>query len=185
MPNRFFGETFDPALGSQARSLTIDRQFVSLEAAFDAVQAELDALSLIGTFLGLPDTPSSFSSAALKVLRVNAAASAIEFVSPGKVTITSIGGTSHTIEAANAGALLTFTNASAVTVTAPPHAADPIEVGTVLVVVQWGAGTVTIAAGAGVTLRATDAMVSTRDQFSQLTLMKTGENEWLIGGDRA
>lgn len=185
MPNRFYNESFDVVLGTQARSPAVDAQFIGLEDAFDLIEAEIDAIAAATSFLGQPDTPDTFAGNALKLLRCNAAATALEFVAPYLIGITSIGGTSHTLELTNAGRMLVFTSDTAVTVTVPPASSVAFEEGTTLVVCQYGDGQVTIAGGSGVTINSTGGLVATRTQFAQITLIKVGSDQWLVGGDRA
>lgn len=61
-------------------------------------------------------------------------------------------GTTYTFVATDAGNNVDLSNASAITATIPPHSSVAYPVGTMLYWRQWGAGAVTIAAGAGVTL---------------------------------
>ena len=71
---------------------------------------------------------------------------------------------------------------STVTVTVPPHASVAFPVGSVLEVVQTGAGQVTLAPGAGVTLNAAVGLKSA-SQWAVMTLRKRGTNAWIVAGD--
>lgn len=73
-------------------------------------------------------------------------------------------------------------SASGVTITIPPNSSVAIPVGTSLQVCQAGAGQITIAAGSGVTLR-TARSLTTRAQYSTITIRKRGVNEWILSGD--
>lgn len=67
-------------------------------------------------------------------------------------TLNSQTGTTYTFVLADAGQNVDLNNASAITATIPPHSSVAYPIGTLLYWRQWGAGAVTIAAGAGVTL---------------------------------
>lgn len=61
-------------------------------------------------------------------------------------------GTSYTFVAADAANIVTLNNAAAITVTVPPNSSVAFPIGTQIDVVQLGAGKVTLAQGAGVTI---------------------------------
>ena len=88
-------------------------------------------------------------------------------------------GTSYTLVLTDAGKQVTMSNASASTLTVPPNASVAFDVGVRIVVIQLGAGSVTLTAGVGVTLtsQATSfAMV----QYQIATLVKTATNTWVV-----
>lgn len=183
--NRFYNESFTAAVGQLARSAALDVQFQLIQAAFDALMAEIDEIEGSGGITGLTGFPASFSGAGGKYLRVNTAESAVEFVSPGFLGINTVGGTSYDLVLADAGKGIFTTNGGAVTITIPANADVEFPVGVSIVVVQYGAGQVTIAAAGGVTVNATEGLLSSRTQFSQITLWKVATDQWLVGGDRA
>ena len=74
------------------------------------------------------------------------------------------------------------TSATGVTVTVPPTSSGAIFKGCVFKVAQMGAGQVTFAPGAGVTLR-TPRSLTTRAQWSQVTIRCTGTNSYILEGD--
>lgn len=166
--NRFFNETFQAAVGSLARGAAHNTQYELIQAGFKAVQDELDALQGITGITGLEGFPASFAGAALKYLRVNAAESAIEFVSGGNVGIKVIAGTSYTLVPADAGQLLVFTNDGAITLTVP---ADVMLQGDVVCVFQDGEGQVTVQPDTGVSLLSSGNLLSTRAQYAQIALV--------------
>lgn len=87
--------------------------------------------------------------------------------------------TAYTLVLADAGGVVEMTNGSANTVTVPPNASVAFAVNTRIDVVQYGSGTTTIAAGAGVTLRG-DLEVPA--QYAGVSLWKRGTNEWVVFG---
>jgi len=183
MTNPYYNETFTAALGSQARSRALEAQFVAVEQGFDLIEAARLALetSTGRRFTLLTDCPSTLTGAGLKYVRVNAAGSALEFVSGGRVFITSVGGTSYTLATSDAGALVLTTSGSPVAVTVPP---DVFAQGDIICLNQKGAGQVTFAPGAGVTINSSDALLKTRTQHAQVALECIGSNEFTLIGER-
>lgn len=93
-------------------------------------------------------------------------------------------GTTYTIQRSDLNSTIMASNASAVTITIPPYASTPFDLGARIDVCQYGTGQVTIAPGSGVTLRSTPTL-KTRAQYSTLSCIKIATNEWLIVGDLA
>jgi hypothetical protein len=86
-------------------------------------------------------------------------------------------GTTYTFAKADAKKLVTASNGSAQTYTVPPQASVAWVAGTVLRVVNLGAGVVTFAAGAGVTVANTTA---TLGQYDAAQLVRTGSDAWVV-----
>jgi hypothetical protein len=93
-------------------------------------------------------------------------------------------GTTYTLVAADASnKLVELNNASAITLTVPPSV---FSIGEQINVYQRGAGQVTFAQGAGVTIRSTGATSTApklRAQYSAATVICIGVSEFLIVGD--
>lgn len=190
MTNRFYNETFSAALGTQAKSAALDAQFQLIQAGFDLLRAEVDSSVTKGdSFTSLDQVPSSLVGQGLKIVRVNAAGTALEFVSPGKLEIESVGGTAITAKFSDAGKLKLTTSGTPVTFTltseATQIAADgqAMEVGSVICVNQYGAGQVTFV-GSGATIVSTDALLATRKQYAEVALVYLGGNIYLLIGER-
>jgi hypothetical protein len=82
--------------------------------------------------------------------------------------------------------IVTFSSSSAVTVTVPSDTADSgFPVGSWLIIRQMGTGQITVAAGSGATVIATDNQLKTRVRYSEIALEKTSANTWLVAGDTA
>jgi hypothetical protein len=95
-------------------------------------------------------------------------------------------GTTYTTVLADNGKLVTQTNASAITTTIPPNSSVAYPVGAQINVTQFGAGQVTFAQGAGVTIVSTGGSGSApklRTQYSTATAIQTATDTWLIVGD--
>lgn len=95
-------------------------------------------------------------------------------------------GTTYTTVLADNGKLVTQSNASAITTTIPPNSSVAYPVGAQINVVQLGAGQVTFAQGAGVTIISTGGTASApklRAQYSTATAIQTATDTWLVVGD--
>lgn len=101
------------------------------------------------------------------------------------VTATTQAGASYALALADAGTVIEFTSASAVTVTVPPNSSVAFPVGTLVELLQYGTGAVSVAAGGGVTIRSTGGLLSARTQYSTLSLRKRATDEWVLVGDLA
>jgi hypothetical protein len=181
MTNRYYNSTFSPTIGQLAQSAQIKAQLDAITTAFDILQAEVSDIQGAGGLTSLSGFPASFAGAAGKYTVVNAAESALEFVSAGRLTIRSISGTAYTLVSADAGCLLIFTNASAVTVTVPP---DVFAQGEIVCIRQGAAGKVTLSGGAGVNFASSDGLLATRTQSAQIALIADGANYFGVIGER-
>lgn len=75
-----------------------------------------------------------------------------------------------------------FTSSSAVTATVPAYATVAFPVGATIAFEQHGAGTVTIAAAAGVTLNHYSATLNTAGQYAVGQMVNTAQNVWTVFG---
>ena len=94
-------------------------------------------------------------------------------------------GTTYTLVAGNLNQLVTLNNASPITLTVPPSV---FSAGDVINIAQIGAGQVTLAQGAGVTITSTGATASApklRAQHSAASIICTASNTFLVVGDIA
>jgi len=97
-------------------------------------------------------------------------------------------GTTYTFVLADNGKFVTASNASAITVTIPPNSSVAYATGAQLNIIQKGAGQVTFAQGAGVTIRSTGATATApklRAQYSSATAVYEGSDIWYVIGDIA
>lgn len=101
-------------------------------------------------------------------------------------TINAQTGTSYTLVLTDesAHALVTLTNAGAITVTLPSDASVAIPVGGRVDFAVLGAGMATFVAGSGATANGTPSLV-TRAQYSAASAIKVAANTWLVVGDLA
>ena len=92
-------------------------------------------------------------------------------------------GTTYTLVIADLGKLVTLSNASGITLTVPPSV---FAAGNQINIQQIGAGQVTLAQGAGVTITSTGATASApklRAQYSAATIICTASNAFTVLGD--
>jgi len=93
-------------------------------------------------------------------------------------------GTSRTLaNSTDANNTILCSSASATTITVPTNASQAFPVGSLVEVIQYGAGQVTVAAAGGVTIRQVDSLSKSRVQYSSLSLQKIATDEWILSGD--
>jgi hypothetical protein len=97
-------------------------------------------------------------------------------------TINAQTGTTYELVATDAGKLITFGNAAAITVTIPHHADVDIPIGTHIDCIQILAGKVTFG-GAGVTINSKGGLKSIGAQWVGVTLVQTADDVWSLLGD--
>jgi len=106
-------------------------------------------------------------------------------VATAMIAINAQTGTSYTTVLGDDGKLITCDNASAITLTIPPNGTVAYGIGTQLNIMQLGAGQVTIAAGAGVTLRSAGSKLKTQAQYAVATCCKIATDTWVVIGNLA
>jgi hypothetical protein len=79
--------------------------------------------------------------------------------------------------------LVTFGNAGATTVTVPPNSSVAFQNGSQIELIQVGAGKVTIAAGAGVTITSKGGNLSVGAQYVAVSLIQLSADNWILLGD--
>ena len=93
-------------------------------------------------------------------------------------------GTTYTTVLADAGKLVTLTNASAITLTVPKNSSVAYTIGAQIMLYQGGAGKVTVAPVDGdVTIRSADSLLGFYAQYSTALLTKILEDTWSLSGD--
>lgn len=92
-------------------------------------------------------------------------------------------GTTYTLALTDVAKVVTLSNASPITLTVPPNGTIAFPVGTQILLYQGGAGQVTIAAGAGVTIRSADSALKISAQYGVAGLLKLATNEWVAFGN--
>lgn len=89
---------------------------------------------------------------------------------------------SYQLVLADAYKLVKMTKATANNLTVPPNSTAAFLVDTEILIMQYGAGTVTVVAGSGVTIRTSSGGLTTPGQYRLLSLIKIGTDEWLLTG---
>lgn len=91
--------------------------------------------------------------------------------------------TTDTFVLADNQGLVTSSNAALQTLTVPPNSSVAFPIGTHIDVIQKGAGKVTIAQGAGVTINSAGGNKSISGQYVGVTLIKESTNVWYLVGN--
>jgi hypothetical protein len=93
-------------------------------------------------------------------------------------------GATYTFDLADAWTYIEFNRATAITATVPPNSSVAYPIGTEIACIQSGAGQLTIAEGAGVTINEpTSLTLIILEQHGSWHLKKVGTDEWNISGD--
>ena len=92
-------------------------------------------------------------------------------------------GTTYTLVLTDAGKEIQFTNGSAVTLTIPTNAVVAFPIGTEILLVQYGAGAVSVTPAVGVTLYSTSSYRTLYEQYSAAILIKQATDTFLLAGD--
>jgi hypothetical protein len=99
------------------------------------------------------------------------------------LAINNVTGTTYTLQASDLNDLVTLSNAAAITLTIPPSVFSANDV---VNVSQTGAGQVSFAQGAGVTINSSGATATApklRVQYSSAAVICTASNTFLVVGD--
>jgi len=99
-------------------------------------------------------------------------------------TVSTQSDTTYSLVKTDAGALVSFTNSSAVTVTVPTEVSQGWTTGEGVVLLQNGTGQISVVGDSGVTVN-TAALAKSRTQYSTLSLVYLGSDTWIIAGDTA
>lgn len=92
-------------------------------------------------------------------------------------------GTTYTLALADAGKIVTLSNASAITLTIPTNASAAFPVNTRIDLLQLGAGQVTVSPAGGVTMNSSGSKTKITGQYSGATLWKRASDTWVLLGD--
>ncbi len=90
-------------------------------------------------------------------------------------------GTTYTLALTDAGLVIEFTSATAVALTVPLNASIAFPVGTVIGILQYAAGQITI--GGSATLRSSGSKLKTTGLYASAWLRKRATDEWVLSGD--
>ena len=104
--------------------------------------------------------------------------------SPVSTIATTTSSASYTLVLADQSKMIEISSASATNLTIPLNSSVAFPTGTSIIVLQTGAGQITVVPTGGVTANATPGL-KTRTQWSMLTLIKRDTNTWVVLGDSA
>jgi hypothetical protein len=90
---------------------------------------------------------------------------------------------SYTLVLADAGKIVEMNVGSSNNLTVPLNSSQAFPIGTEIQVLQYGAGQTTIVATSGVTLRSKSGQLKIANQYTGVTLVKVGTNEWYVIGN--
>ena len=110
-------------------------------------------------------------------------ASELNNMATAMVAINAQTGTTYSVVLSDDGKLITCDNASSIALTIVPNSSVAFGIGTQINVMQLGAGTVTITAGAGVTLRSDGSKLKTNAQYAVATCLKIASDTWVVVGN--
>lgn len=130
-----------------------------------------------------PDDTSLVKDGASAIRTLGSSVDTTVFGVATKVTTNAQTGTTYTLALTDAGYVVELNNASAITLTVPPNSSVAFPTGSRIDLIQTGAGQVTVAAGAGVTINSKGAALKITGQWSAATLIKRATNTWVLVGD--
>ena len=110
-------------------------------------------------------------------------AAELDAVATAMIAINAQTGTTYSVVLSDDGKLLTCDNAASIAVTIVPNSSVAFGIGTQINIMQLGAGTVTITAGAGVTLNSDGAKLKTNAQYAVATCAKIATDTWVVVGN--
>jgi hypothetical protein len=90
---------------------------------------------------------------------------------------------SYTLVLSDAGKIVETNSSSANTITIPLNSSVAFAIGTEITIMQYGSGQTTINVASGVTLRSNLSYTKIGGQYTGVTLLKVGTNEWYIIGN--
>lgn len=89
----------------------------------------------------------------------------------------------YTLVLGDAAKIIELNKASAIVLTVPAFASVALPIGTIIDIVQIGAGQASVAGAVGVTVRSSGTKTKLTTQYSGATLYKRGTDEWVLMGD--
>jgi hypothetical protein len=120
-----------------------------------------------------------------KAYSKNSAGTEYDLTASGGATVVSFNRqtSSYTLVAGDANKMVEMNVATANNLTVPLNSSVAFATGTIIDVVQYGAGQTTIVATGGVTLRSTNNWLKINARYGAVTLVKVGTDEWYVFGN--
>jgi hypothetical protein len=110
-------------------------------------------------------------------------AAELDAVATAMIAINAQTGTTYSVVLSDDGKLVTCDNAASISLTIVPNSTAAFGIGTQINIMQLGAGTVTITAGAGVTLQSAGSKLKTDAQYAVATCAKIATDTWVVVGN--
>jgi hypothetical protein len=107
----------------------------------------------------------------------------LDAVATAMIAINAQTGTTYSVVLSDDGKLVTCDNAASISLTIVPNSTAAFGIGTQINIMQLGAGTVTITAGAGVTLQSAGSKLKTDAQYAVATCAKIATDTWVVVGN--
>lgn len=90
---------------------------------------------------------------------------------------------SYQLVMSDIGKLVQLGSAGAMNLTVPPNSTVAFPIGTVIYIIQTGAGQVTVVQGAGVSVFSAGGALKIAAQFGMAQLIKNGTDTWYLAGN--
>ena len=172
------GAVFNKTGGSTTLTLALTNQLLSLQYS-----SASNIWYVTGDDMPLSVLDARFDAAGLAASQAAAALASAKTYAD--TVLTNPQTASYTLALADVSKVIEMTVASANTITVPSNSSVAFPVGTVIEVVQLGAGQTSIAAGSGVTIRSAGAKLKLSGQYSGAAIRKRATDEWVLVGDLA
>ena len=170
------------AVGTNAYALLAD-SVATNGVAWGQVAAAGLATDAVTTVKILDANVTADKLATDSVTQVKIADRAVGSTELDSITYNAQTDTTYTLVLTDAQKIVSLTNASAIALTVPTNASVAFEIGDQINLLQLGAGQVTVAGDAGVTVSSEGAKLKLKDQYAIGTLVKTGTDAWVLVGN--
>lgn len=165
--------TYDPA--------GINQQLIGISAAQTLVNKTISGSNNTLSNISILSLSTTGTASASTYLRGDGVWSVLN----NRVTTNNQTNTTYTLVLSDAGTVVELNNVAAITLTVPPNSSAAFTAGDVIELWQQGTGQVTVAPGAGVTIRSSGAKLKLSGQYSGAALRYRGADEWVLVGDLA
>lgn len=147
-------------------------QVPTKNALYDQVELKSNIAS--PTFTGTPSAPTAVTATNTTQLATTA------FVQQEKLLVANRQTASYGLVLSDAFKLVEMNVATANNLTVPLNSTAPFIIGTTITVAQYGAGTTTIIATGGVTIRSSSGLLTSPGQYAPMVLEKIATDEWYL-----
>ncbi|TAK89714.1 hypothetical protein EPO04_01250 [Patescibacteria group bacterium] len=171
-----------PSTGTDAANKTyVDNTVAS--GTPDATGSVKGKIQLAGDLTGTAASPTIANGAVTAAKVAADVATQAELDSVAQTLTANTQTTSYVLVAGDAGKVIEMNSSSATTVTIPLNSSVAFATGTVIEVLRFGTGTVTITPTGGVTIRSRASLTAIANQYGSVSLRKRATDEWVLVGD--